>query len=88
MIVLHLLGNPSVASTTLPSLLWQAFMMCYVNKATPIHFIDDRCHKKQLKAEKSHKTCLTNHTQSTSHHIMPLVINVLGVNTQTDRHTY
>ena len=27
---------------------------------------------------KSHKTCLTNHTGSISHHIMPLVINVHG----------
>ena len=45
----------------------------------PIHFVDSKCHIKQLKAVKSHKTCLTNHTQPISHHIMPLVINSLGV---------
>ena len=55
--------------------------MCYVNKATPIHFIDGKCHIKQLRAGKrlkSCKTCLTNHTWSISYHITLLVINVLG----------
>ena len=28
------------------------------------------------------KTCLTNHTGSTLHHIIPLVINALGADTQ------
>ena len=46
------------------SLLWQAFTTCCINKTMPIHFIDGRCHIKQLKAGKSYKTCLTNHTQS------------------------
>ena len=60
------------------SLLWQTFMTCYVNKASPINFADGICHIKQLKAGKSCKTCLTNHKRSISHHIMPLVINGLG----------
>ena len=41
---------------------------------------------KQLKAGKSHKTCLTNHIWSISHHITPLVINALGAETQTHTH--
>ena len=45
-----------------------------------------------MKSGKSHKTCLTKHTQSISHHIMPLVINTLegrptDTDTQTHRHT-
>ena len=59
--------------------------MCCVNKTTPIHFINGKSHIKQLKAGKSH-TCLTNHTWSMSHHIMPLVINALG-SRHTHRHT-
>ena len=63
---LHLvLGISSVVSTTLP---WQAFMTCCVTKAMPIHFIDNKCHIKQLKSGKSRKTWLTNHTWSISHH--------------------
>ena len=51
--------------------------MCCVTKATSIHFID--CNIRQLKSRKSHKTCLTNHTGSMSHHIiMSLVIKALG----------
>ena len=47
---------------------------------------DGKYHTKQLKSGKSCKTCLTNHMQSISHHIMPLVINALeGGHTQ--RHT-
>ena len=43
---------------------------------------------KQLKAGKSCKTCLTNHTRSISHHITSLVINALrGGHTQTDTQT-
>ena len=61
--------------------------MCCVNKATPIYFIDRKCHIKQLKAGKSHKTCLTNHTWFISHHIMPLVINSHWGQTHTDTHT-
>ena len=57
--------------------------MSCVTKAMPIHFINVRCHIKQPKSKKSHKTCLTNHTLSISHHIMPLVINSLGANTHT-----
>ena len=52
----------------------------------PIHFIDSKCNIKQLK---SHKTCLTNHTGSIWHHIMPLVINALRIgHTDTHMHTY
>ena len=31
-------------------------------KTIPIHFIDGKCHIKQLKSGKSRKICLTNHT--------------------------
>ena len=55
--------------------------------ATLIHFIDGNYRMKLLKAGKSHKTCLTNHTQSISHHITPLVINGLGGG-HTDTHTH
>ena len=57
-------------------------MMFCVTKAMPIHFIDSKCHIKQ----KSHKTSLTNHMWSISHHITPLVINGYGADTQT--HTF
>ena len=57
--------------------------MCCVTEAMHIHFINGNHHIKQLRAGESHKTCLINHTQSKSHHIMPLVINVLRVDTQT-----
>ena len=43
-------------------------MTCCVNKAMPIHFIDGKCHIKQLKSGKAVKLVLTNHTQSISHH--------------------
>ena len=42
---------------------------------------------KYLKAGKSRKTCLTNHTQPISHHITPLVINAHRGG-YTDRHTH
>ena len=64
-------------------------MTCCVTKAISMHFIDEKCSIKQLKSGKSHKTCLTNHTWSISHYIMPLVINALGGGQrQTDRHMY
>ena len=70
------------------SLLWWAYTMCFVNKVTPINFFDGRCHIKQLRAGKSHKICLTNHTWSISYHIMPLVINGLeGGDTHTHGNT-
>ena len=47
-------------------------------KAMLIHFIYGKCHIKQMKSRKSCKTCLINYSWSISHHIMPLVINVLG----------
>ena len=57
-------------------------MTCCVAKATSIHFVDDKCHIKQLKSEKIHKTYLNNHTQSS--YITPLVINALrGGHAQT-----
>ena len=45
-----------------------------------------------MKAGKSSKTCLANHTQSISHHITPLAINVLrgghmGTQRDTDTQT-
>ena len=59
-------------------------MTCGVNMATPIHFIDDKCHTKLLKAGKSRETCLTICTWLISHHTMPLVINTLrGGHTHT-----
>ena len=59
-----------------------------VNIATPIYFIDSKCHIKQFKAGKSHATCLTNHTRPISYRIMPLVINALkGGHTDTHRQT-
>ena len=36
---------------------------------------------------KRHRTYLTNHMGSISHHIMPLVINSLGADTRTHMHT-
>ena len=36
---------------------------------------------------KSHRTYSTNHMGSISHHITPLVINILGADTQTRTHT-
>ena len=76
-----------MASTASTSFLWQAYTTRCVTKATPIHFIDGKCHINQLKSGKSHKTCLTNHTESISHHITPLVIIALGADIQTHRHT-
>ena len=55
--------------------------------ATPIHFIDGKCHVQKLKAGKSHETCLSNRTQPISHHITPLVINALRGG-HTDTHAY
>ena len=66
-------------------------MICCVTKAMPIHFINGKYHIKQLKSGKSCKSSLTNHTQSISHHIMPLVINAFGdrhTDRQTDRQTH
>ena len=60
--------------------------MCCVTKDMPIHFIDGKCHIKQLNAGKSRKTCLANHTWPISHHIMPIVINALK-DGHTHRHT-
>ena len=51
----------------------------------PLHFIDMKCHIKQLKNGKSHKTC--NRTQSVLHHTMPLVIVALKSKC-THMHTY
>ena len=53
----------------------------------PIHFIDGKCHIKQLKAGKSRETCLTKRTQPISHYITSLVINALGGG-HSDTHTY
>ena len=62
--------------------------MCYITKITPIHFINGKCHIKQLKSRESHKTCLTNHTQpnhTTSCHW--LLISSGQAQRQTDRQT-
>ena len=58
-------------------------MYC-VTKATSFCFIDCKCHS--YKAMKSHKSCLTNYTQSILHHIMLLVNAFKGRHTAT--HTY
>ena len=51
-----------------------------------LHFINGKCHIKQLK---SCKTCLTIHTRSIRHHNMPLVINALeGTHTRTHACTH
>ena len=64
-------------------------MMCYITKTTPIHVINGECHIKQMKSGKSHKTSLSNHTQSISCHIIPLVTNALkGGHTDWHRHTH
>ena len=54
-----------------------------------IHFIHGKCHIRRVtKKGKSCKTCLTNHVQSISPHIMPLVINTLrSRHTCTDTYT-
>ena len=67
---------------------WHLCLVCSVSKATPIHFIDSKCHIKRLKARKRCKTCLTNYIQPILHHIMPLVIMPSGADTQTDRHKH
>ena len=59
-------------------------MTCCVTKATSTNFIDGKCHIKQLISEKSHKNCLTNHTWSISHRIMPQIILML---LEVDKHT-
>ena len=58
-------------------------MMCSVTKATPLHFINGKCHIKQIKTRKSHITCLTNHIWFIQHHITSLISNALGADTQT-----
>jgi len=56
-------------------------------KATPTNYRirhDFNCH---INKRETPKTCLTNHSGSISHHIMPLVINNLGgghTHTHTD----
>ena len=78
---LHLVA--AAGCSFLPYSSWLVLMMSCVSKAMPIHFINSKCHIKQLKSGKSCKTCLINHTQSISHHFTPIAINGLG-----DRHTY
>ena len=59
-------------------------MMRCVTKATPIHFINRKCHNQYKETE----TGLANHIGSISHHIMTQVINALkGGHTDTDTHT-
>ena len=41
---LRLSVSPFVACTASLSFLWQAFTTCCVNMATPIYFIDGKCH--------------------------------------------
>ena len=72
---LCLSGSPSYLVLHHLGLLLQAFTTCCINKAMPIN---GKCHIKQLRAGKSCKTCLTNHTWSISHHITPVVINTLS----------
>ena len=49
--------------------------------AMPIYKNDSSCYN-------SYRTCLTNRMWSTSYHITSLVINSLGVDTYTCKHTY
>ena len=77
----QLSGNPSVASIASSQSSLQVFTTYCIYKAMHIHFIDSKCHIKQLKAGKSGRSCLTNHIR-----IMPLVINALEADTDTDTH--
>ena len=49
----------------------------------PTNDTDYSCH-----IAKSHRTYLTNHTGSISHHITPLVINGLRMDTHANTHAY
>ena len=77
---LCLSSSPSVVSTAL------VFFgrHLHVNKTTPIHFINGRCHIKQLKPVKAVKLA---YNQSQKVCITPLVINALG-NGHTNTHNY
>ena len=76
--VLALPGSPSVASTVL--LLWQAFTMRTVTKATPIQFIDSRSH---MKKQRCCKTALSGYYTCFS---CDLLLIPSGVDTHI--HTY
>ena len=66
---------PSVASTMSSLFLWQAFTMHCITKATPIHFIDDKCHIKKLKSCRAgYYGCLS----------CELLLIPLGVDTHTN----
>ena len=77
--VLHLVATTRYFVCLLLWLVWrqlyllcQVYMTCCITKATAVHFIDSKYHIKKLK---SCRTGLANHKGSTSHHILPLVIN-------------
>ena len=83
--MLHLSGSPSVASTVLPYSSLAGIHNLVLIEPRPFILLTVSV----MRAEKSCKTCLTDHIQSILHHIMPLVINALGVDMsrQTDTHT-
>ena len=72
------------------SLLWQAFTTCCVTKTTSIHHIYGRCHIMKLESGRSHPTCLTNHTESISHHwlLMPFLGTCTHMHARTHIHTH
>ena len=76
--------SPFVASSEF-SLMAVHNMLCYYGHAHP--FYRWQLSHKVIKAGESHKACLTNHTRPISHHIMSLVINTSGADTQTHTHT-
>ena len=61
--------------------------MCCVTKATPIHFINGKCHIKQLKSRKSCKTCLTI-THILLYHIISQHRLLMSQSGHTDMHKY
>jgi len=64
-------------------------MMLFVYKGHA-HQIYGFCHdfNYHINERETPKTCLTNHQGSISHHIMPLIINSPGVDTQAHTHTH
>ena len=73
---------------------WLVFTTRIDVKTTPTNFTDYSCYVRAIEliypsCSQSHRTYLTNHMGSISHHIIPLVINSLGrghTHTQTRIH--
>ena len=60
---------------------WQVFIICYVTKATPFHFINDKCHIKKLK---SYRNSLTGYYRCIS---LELPLGT-GIHSHTCIHTH